>query len=274
MKSIVWLASYPKSGNTWLRAFLANYIRNSDEPVPLNKIRHLGIGDSSALLYEKVAKKPFDINNPSETAHIRSDVLQAVVNNRADVNFVKTHCLNGAAFGVQLIPTQLTRSAIYILRNPLDVTVSFASHYGLSIDETIQAMHHNDLVLPGGDDNASQFVGAWSNHVLGWTKARKFPVLALRYEDILDDPCQAFVRVIQHIGLPVDQDRLEQAVRFSDFKALSNQENKTTFIENSENQERFFRSGKSGQWKTELTSKQADTICQNHSAIMKKHGYL
>lgn len=62
----------------------------------------------------------FNCNNSSETAYLRPSVLQAVVNNRADVNFVKTHCLNGAAYGVHLIPPQLTRSAIYILRNPLD----------------------------------------------------------------------------------------------------------------------------------------------------------
>ncbi len=274
MKSIVWLASYPKSGNTWLRVFLANYVRNSAEPCPINKIHHLGIGDSRATAYNMVANEPFDINDPIQTVKLRRAVLQAIVNNRADVNFVKTHNQNGVAFGVQLIPPELTRSAIYILRNPLDMVVSYADHYGVSIEDAVVVIGHKDTTLPGGDENAHQFLGNWSNHVLGWTKARKFPVLALRYEDMLKDPYEAFDQVVHHIGLPIDRKRLERAVQFSDFKALRQQESKTPFIEKSDNHEQFFRSGKSGQWKTELTSEQVDKIFKAHGGVMKKYGYF
>ncbi len=274
MKSIVWLASYPKSGNTWLRAFLANYVRNSDEPVPINKFHHLGIGDSNANAYRMVSKEPFDGNNPVQCAKLRNAVLRGIVNNKADVNFVKTHNENGFAFGVKLIPPEVTRSAIYIMRNPLDMILSYASHYALSVDEAIFAAGSKEHSIPGGVENAYQFLGNWSNHVVGWTKARKFKVLTLRYEDMLADPHDAFARVIHNIGLPDEPDRLERAVRFSDFKLLSAQENKAKFIENSENQKRFFRKGTSGQWKAELTSDQIDEITKAHGSVMKKYGYL
>jgi hypothetical protein len=274
MKSIVWLASYPKSGNTWLRIFLANYVVNSDKPLPINEIYRIGIGDSNVKTYRAVSNEFLNPSDPMQSARIRPAVLQGIVNNRADINLVKTHCENGLAFGVKLIPPELTRSAIYIMRNPLDMIVSYASHYGKTIDEAIQAINGKDNALLGGDDTVCQYLGTWSNHVIGWTKARKFPVLALRYEDMLKDPHEAFSRVIRHIGLPEDSgDRLERAIQFSDFKALQEQESKTSFVENSDNQERFFRSGKAEQWKTELTDDQVRQILQDHGRVMKKFGY-
>ena len=273
MKSIVWLASYPKSGNTWLRVFLANYIYNSEKPVPINQIHRVGIGDSNSKAYRMVTKEVLDPTNPMQGARIRPAVLQAIVNNKADINLVKTHCENAIAYGVKLIPPELTRSAVYIMRNPLDMIVSYASHYGNTIDEAIEGIARKDNSLLGGGDTVYQYLGTWSNHVIGWSKARKFPVLMLRYEDMLKDPHEAFDRVIHHIGLPIDRDRLERSVRFSDFKLLQEQEKKTSFVENSDNQKQFFRSGKSEQWKTELNEDQVAQILQDHGRVMKKFGY-
>ena len=273
MKSIVWLASYPKSGNTWLRVFLANYIYNAEKPVPINQVHRVGIGDSNSKAYRMVFKGPFDPTDPLQGVRVRPAVLQGIVNNKADINLVKTHCENTSAFGVTLIPPELTRSAIYIIRNPLDMIVSYASHYGNTIDEAIEGIGRKDNTLPGIDETVYQYLGTWSNHVIGWAKARKFPVLVLRYEDMLKDPHEAFDRAVHHIGLPIDQDRLERSVRFSDFKVMQEQELNTGFVENSDNQQRFFRSGKADQWKTTLTENQIAQIRQDHGRVMKKFGY-
>jgi hypothetical protein len=273
MKSIVWLASYPKSGNTWLRVFLANYLYNAEKPVPINQIHRIGLGDSNSKAYRAVTKEVLDPRNVMQSLRIRPNVLKSITNNKADINLVKTHCENGIAFGSILIPPELTRSAVYIMRNPLDMIVSYASHYGNTMDEAIKGIARKDNSLLGGGDTVYQFLGSWSNHVIGWTKARKFPVLALRYEDMLKDPHTAFDRVVHHIGLPIDRDRLERSVRFSDFKLMQEQESKTSFVENSDNQEKFFRSGKVDQWKTELTDEQVSHIIRDHGRVMKKFGY-
>ncbi|MBS9718365.1 sulfotransferase domain-containing protein [Pseudohalocynthiibacter aestuariivivens] len=274
MKSIVWLASYPKSGNTWLRAFLGNYIFDRDEPIPINKLHRIGMGDASANAYQMVSKTPFDGDDPQQSAHLRHAVLQGIVNNKADVNLVKTHNENGMAFGVQLMPPKFTRAAVYIMRNPLDMIVSYASHYGLPMDKAIFTTSSNQNALKGGKENAYQFLGSWSNHVVGWTREKKFPVLTIRYEDMKKDPHGTFDRVIKHVGLPDGKERLEKAIRFSDFKTLSKQETESGFIENSRNQERFFRKGKTDQWKTELTQEQVDQMIRYHGRVMKKFGYL
>jgi hypothetical protein len=246
---------------------------NSQEPLPINQIHRVGIGDSNSKAYQMVTKEVFDPTNPMQGTRIRPAVLRGIVNNKADINLVKTHCENGIAFGVKLIPPELTRSAIYIIRNPLDMIISYASHYGNTLDEAIHGIADKQNSLLGGGDTAYQYLGTWSNHVIGWSKARKFPVLVLRYEDMLKDPHEAFDRVVKHIGLPLGDERLERAVLFSDFKLLQEQEKKTNFVENSDNQEQFFRKGTSDQWKTVLTDEQVARILQDHGRVMKKFGY-
>lgn len=274
MKSIIWLASYPKSGNTWLRVFLSNYIHNRDQPVPINQVHKFGIGDAIARTYRIVSKGAFDPAIPQHSIQWRDAVLRGIVSNKADVNFVKTHNENGTAFGTRLIPRQYTRSAIYILRNPMDMVVSYASHYGQTLDQAIESAGRTDNVLVGRGENAYQFLGNWSNHVLGWSKARDFPVLTLRYEDMLADAQSSFTKIVKHIGLPLDQARLERSIRFSSFDELRQQEDDKGFIENSENQDRFFRSGSSGQWETALNADQIARMRKTHGVVMKRFGYL
>ena len=275
MKSIVWLASYPKSGNTWMRVFLANYISNSDSPLSINKLTHLDRSDANGPAYQLVSKEPFDGNNPLQSANLRPAVLKMIVSNGADVNFVKSHVENSVAYGVRLIPPELTRCAIYIMRNPLDMVVSYAKHYNLEMDHAIQSIGYSNNSLKGGtaSNNAYQFLGSWSSHVTGWADEKKFPVLVLRYEDMLKDPYKVFGRVLRHIGLSRNRAKLEQAVQFSKFKTLSQQENETGFREKLPGQKQFFRSGKAEQWKTELTSDHVDKILQDHGPVMKRFGY-
>lgn len=273
MKSIVWLASYPKSGNTWLRVFLANYIFNRTEPIPINKVHQLGMGDAITKAYNRVAKGPFDPSNPQQCAKLRTAVLQGIVNNRADVNFVKTHCNNGSVCGNKLIPQTLTRSAIYILRNPLDLVISYANHYHQSLDRTIESSTQRDHMILGDNNSVCQFVGHWSAHVRSWAESCEFPVLVLRYEDLQGNPSDTFSRVVQHIGLPFDKERLSRAIGFSNFDEMRRQENQNGFIEKSKNQERFFRSGTVGQWRSALSAEQINRIRSEHNKVMDKYGY-
>ncbi|MEO1492476.1 MAG: sulfotransferase domain-containing protein [Pseudomonadota bacterium] len=274
MKSIVWLASYPKSGNTWFRIFLANYIFNQPQPVPINQVHRLGIGDGVAKTYRMVSKGQFDAGDPRSTMAWRDKVLRGIISNGANINFVKTHNENGSAFGARLIPKQFTRSAVYILRDPRDMVISYASHYGVTVDQAIEASTRADNVLPGRGENAFQFLGNWSNHVLGWGRSKDFPVLTLRYEDLKADPHAAFTKAIKHIGLTLDDELLDRSIRFSSFDEVRKQEDQNGFVENSENQQRFFRSGESGQWQSTLSEAQVDTIRKAHGKVMKRYDYL
>ncbi len=273
-KSIVWLASYPKSGNTWARIFLANYLFGRTTPMPINQVHRLGMGDSIEKMYRMVAKGPFDIADYRQSLALRGRVLAGIVNNDADVNFVKTHNRRAKAFGVGLIPPALTRSAIYILRNPLDMVLSYARQYGHTVEFAAAAIGRADNSIAGANGAVTQYLGGWSEHVTSWARARDFPVLVLRYEDMQADAEGVFTGVLKHIGVPPDAERVARAVKFSSFEELRKQEDETGFVERSPNTERFFHSGRAGLWRDELAPEVVERICADHGPVMRKYGYL
>jgi len=111
-RNIVWLASYPKSGNTWIRIFLANYLLNRSEPLPINQIHRIGLGDSIGKTYAMVAGRPIDLADNRAMLGLRAAVLRGITNNGADINLVKTHNIRDRALGVDLVPAPVTRSAV------------------------------------------------------------------------------------------------------------------------------------------------------------------
>ena len=273
-KSIVWLASYPKSGNTWTRIFLANYFANEDKPLSINDADRFGFGDSLASMYRKIAGGPIDPHNKRQILSLRPRLLNAIASNGASVNFIKTHNVDSQVFGVDLIPPQFTRTAIYIVRNPLDVSLSFARHFGMGHEEAVETMGRSDYVTDASETRVTEFRASWSDHVTSWSQERRFPVVVLRYEDMLEDPVKSFEDMLGRAGLPVDRNRIEKAVRFSSFEEVSKQEQAGGFKETSELSDRFFTSGTSGQWQTGLAPELVKKIRKQHRKVMKKHGYL
>ncbi|MCZ4353812.1 sulfotransferase domain-containing protein [Roseovarius aestuarii] len=274
-KSIVWLASYPKSGNTWTRIFLANYLMNPKEPVPINEVHRFGMGDSIAKTYTMVAKgQPADLNDVQTTLRLRDKVLRGIVGNNADVNLVKTHNIRNPAYGVDLIPLQYTRSAVYIVRNPLDMVLSYARHYGIDVAQAVAAIGRSDNANASDAATVWQFLGSWSEHVNSWTSKAPYPVCVLRYEDMLDQPEVAFGALVKHLGVPLEEERLKKAIKFSSFDEVSKQESEGGFKENPGKSEKFFNKGQSGQWKEALSEELADQLRRDHRSTMKRFGYL
>lgn len=273
-KNIIWLASYPKSGNTWTRMFLANYLMNGDQPVPINQLHRFGMGDSITKTYAMVAGGRFDLQNHSQILKLREGVLRGIVGNNADVNFVKTHNIRSQAFGVDLIPPRFTRSAVYIVRNPLDVAVSYARHFGKTHAQTVEALAHKDNVTVSDQSTVFQYLGSWSQHVNSWTRNTVFPTLTLRYEDLQTKPEESFSSLLKHIGIPIDAKRLKKAIKFSAFDVLSKQESEDGFAEASPKNDKFFSKGTSGQWVSDLDPALVGEVRKAHQKVMKKYGYF
>jgi hypothetical protein len=273
-KSIVWLASYPKSGNTWGRIFLANYLLGTLAPIPINQVHRIGIGDAVAHAYRIVAGGRYDPMDTVGHLGLREKVLRGIVNNGADLNFVKTHNARDRAFGVELILPRYTRAAVYILRDPLDVAVSYARHYGVTAAEAAHAISRPDNTTSADATSVKQYLGDWSAHVTGWTGSADFPVHVMRYEDMMADPQKAFAGLLGFLGIPVEPERLERAVRFSSFDEMKRQESVTPFIERSSNLDRFFHTGASGQWKADLPREDVAFLRERHGKVMSRYGYL
>jgi len=273
-KNIVWLASYPKSGNTWLRLFLFNYLFNPDEPAPINQAHRIGPGDAVSMLYRKASKTPVDLNDVETSLTLRPHVIKNHSSNGADVNFMKTHNANIDVRGRKLFSKEFTRAALYVIRNPLDMVVSFAHHYNAPVEEIAEAIGNPTHVIEPDNSVVHQFIGNWSDHVRSWTDAKGFKTNVLRYEDMTNDPEKTFGSALTFIGAPQEPERLKKAVRFSSFAESKKQEQKYGFIERSATSKSFFRSGQVGEGRDVLPQSAIDRVIAEHGPMMKKYGYL
>jgi hypothetical protein len=274
MGGIIWLASYPKSGNTWTRTFIHNLLLNPNKPVNINTISRFTLGDSHKTWFIKVAGKPFEELSKKEIAELRPKVHEELTKAHSDSVFVKTHYMLGAAFNIPLISMEYTAGAIYIVRNPLDTVISLSDHFGLDLDRGIGLLNNPNGKTAEVKDHVEQFFGSWSNHVNSWMRLNRNYLYLMRYEDMLEKPEETFGGLAKFLGLNPPEGRLKKAIEFSSFDVARKQEEEKGFNEQSDKNERFFRVGKSGQWKEVLTGKQVDKIVKCHYDTMKYFGYL
>ncbi|MDX1710982.1 MAG: sulfotransferase domain-containing protein [Rhodovibrionaceae bacterium] len=272
---ILWLASYPKSGNTWLRAFLANYLANSAEPLSPNEITHYSSSDTLVQPYEELAGKPAASLSEDEVRTLRPETQMRLATRSTKTVPVKTHNLLGHEGGVPLILPQATAGAIYILRNPLDVAVSFAYHTDGDLDTGVRALTDRQTVMEGEPERGllPSFVGSWTLHVRSWTETPGLNPHVMRYEDMLTRPREAFAALIRFLGMPEEPERLQRAIEFSSFDTLKQGEAREGFLEAASGRE-FFRSGSTGGWREALSEAQAGRIISVNAATMRKFGYL
>lgn len=278
LSGIVWLASYPKSGNTWLRVFLANYLSSASEPVQIND---LGTGQiaSSRELFDGFTGVEASELSEEEIERLRPRVYeQLAALLRADGDF-QLHKVHDAFSPAADRPTMFSAGTrtLYVIRNPLDVAVSFAHFMVRSLDGTIRMMARERATLAGKTDGLPrqlrQTLRSWSSHVRSWVDESDVPVKVLRYEDMKARPFEAFGRALRFLDMEPDPDKVRQAVRFSSFEELKNQERAHGFREGGPSG-LFFRRGEVGSWKEELSAEQVQRIVADHRETMIRFGYL
>ncbi len=273
MGKIVWLASYPKSGNTWLRVFLHNYILQPDEPHNINKLTDLSASESNAAFFQKHLPGPPSTYATQDVQRVRPQVHRNLTKLYSDLVFIKTHNANRAVHGIPLCTPSVTAGAIIIIRDPRDVAVSHAAYTGLPLDETIAFMAQPGAANRGNDTQVFEFLGTWSSHVESWATAPK--TLLLRYEDMLENPSQEFARIVHYLGGNPEPPRLAKAIAFSNFATLSKQEAADGYQSGSPaTATPFFRQGRAGSWRDVLTGSQRTQIESHHGAVMQRFGYL
>lgn len=274
MPGIIWLASYPKSGNTWMRAFLANYLSDPDRPLRINDLPQHGFGDSQVKHFEALAGKPYADLSVAEAMELRARVQDWFLTNRAEDVFVKTHSMIALVKGQPLISPKATVGAVYVVRNPLDVAASFAHHFQIPAGRAVEILCDRAARLPASETTIDQYIGSWSRNVRTWLDADGLVLHVARFEDMLRRSVETFGEVVRFLNLPFADDRLERAVRFTSFDELRRQESQCRFVEGHEDGRKFFREGRIGSWRDCLSTAERDRIIEVHGPLMRHFGYL
>jgi hypothetical protein len=275
---IFWLASYPKSGNTWFRIFLANLLRNSDTPANINELEGGPIASSRQLFDEATGLSSADLT-PDEIENLRPEVYKYISSEAESIIFHKIHdafVLTGNQ--EPLIPKEATYKALYFVRNPLDVAVSFSHHANLPVEAIVKQMNDDQFAFCSRTDKLhnqlSQKLLSWSHHILSWTNQTDFPVHVIRYEDMKNNAFETFKKATEFAGLEYTDLEIQRAIGFSDFKTIKSQEEQFGFREKAPGSKEFFRKGKIGSWKEELPETLIQTLINNHREMMLRFGYI
>jgi hypothetical protein len=275
---IIWLASYPKSGNTWFRAFVSALMGSGE--VKLDNLKADGIFSSRQLFENITDISSYDLYD-DEVKLMLPAVYRELAVTRHSTALIKVHdAFTRNVAGEYIIPQDVTHCAVYFVRNPLDIIASFANHNNLTMDQTIKTVNNNEAYLATQKANlninvqTAQLLLNWSNHVISWTTLPNFPVYVLRYEDMLTDTFNVFKNVLNKIGWHYPEEKIKKAIAASSFKELSEQEKSTGFFEKNIKSKAFFRSGQAGNWVNELTPEQIAKVTEQHAEVMKLYNYL
>ena len=289
-----YLASYPKSGNTWCRVFITELRRlagldsadatasaqQEEQALRLNRdlatgsivsSRHwlddqLGI-DSSDLCWAELDKVR------GRVGHQRALYAECLRYHKVHDGFTSPD-----SAGRPVVPTEGCRGAVVMIRHPADVAVSLGHFFSWDLERCVAFLLNKEAALcrssKRGGQQVRQFMGSWAHHGQSWVDQQQIPVLLLRYEDLLAQPEQHFRRLATFLDLPAEEPLIREAVANTRFDKLRAKEDaEGGFHERPEGCERFFRSGRSGEGREQLSADQLAQLEEAFSSTLKRFGY-
>jgi hypothetical protein len=290
MKDFVWLASYPKSGNTWMRILLSGLTLAEGKGIDINALDGGGLAssrgafdnqlmiDSGLLTFEEI-----DRMRPILYTMLAEDEDLSPVSKAVPIRFVKVHDAYTRLPGGEplLAGDRAAKGAIVIVRDPRAVAPSLANHMRSTPDDAVTFMDNPKAAFAAREDRITpqlrQKLLRWSDHVSSWLDQPDIPVHLLRYEDLKADTAAALGSALRFAGLDPEPEALRRAVALADFEKLQAQERESGFaewIDKSGKGRVFFRSGQAESWRSELTAEQRARIERAHGAMMRRLGYL
>ncbi|WP_440916995.1 sulfotransferase domain-containing protein [Candidatus Pelagibacter sp.] len=277
---IVWLASYPKSGNTLLRSLLSSYIFSRDGNFNFELLKNIKQFPAKSL-FKQIG---VDINNDEEMYknYINS---QKIFNKKDTIRFLKTHScfMNTKTF--QFTDRHNTLGVIYIVRDPRNIVSSYSHHFQKTPHESFECLLSHQ-VLPKDARHCTTYLGSWKFHYNSWKVFRRFnKYLLVRYEDLINDTEKTFLNILKfiaHLGrvkFTYDKEKFENSIKSTEFENLQTMEAKESFTEAKEDKKtgkkiRFFNMGIKNDWKKILDEKIKNKLEKELGDEMKELNYL
>jgi len=254
---IIWLASYPKSGNTLVRSILASLIYSKDGNFNFNLLKKIDQYPQKKH-FEGLTDKFGNLLELSKFWVLSQDKL----NVDKKIKFLKTHHLRCGINNYTFTNKNNTAGVIYIVRDPRDVVISYAKHSSYSIEDcSIDMMTSDNCIFT--NKNLISLLGSWSDHYNSWTKNNK-NLLVIKYEDLLSNKKKETTKIINFINnfinISISNEKINNCLSSTTFENMQSMEEKGLFTENNIDEKigkkiKFFNEGKKNQWENILESK-------------------
>jgi len=284
MSKISWIASYPKSGNTYIRLLLSAYFYTADGIIsdfkPIDNIFKI----SRYEFLKNVANIPnIDdfINEPKLISQYWDEAQKAISSKIKNNLFIKTHDCMGIISNNKFTSEKYTKSFIYIVRDPRSVAVSYSHHTGYNIDKTIKYLTNKNYIINYSKEEKTvpELVSSWNIHYNSWKSfLKKGNGIMIKYEDLVNNPADEFRKILIFLNnvmqFDINEKKIIKSVESTQLNNLKKLEKKMGFSEKSKNNQNFFRKGIFDEWKEVLTSKQIKYIENNFRSEMIELNYL
>ena len=242
---LVWLASYPKSGNTWVRAILTALSIKSEDMFDINAMVG-GSGPISPNEFEDIMGVCWSELTVGERRNLLPDFTAELAHQTRGLGYYKTHMNFGLSpSGKPIFHDRGGAVSVYIARDPRQVAISHAHFFGTDIDESIEIMDDPKRRVVMGDPEMTESVGRWTDHVTGWISQNHLPTHVMQYEVMKADPFRAVSEMLDFVGVDVSRKTIEGAIAATQFDRLQALERERGFNQRSTATDRFFRNGAS-----------------------------
>jgi hypothetical protein len=278
---IIWLASFPKSGNTWLRSIISSLVYSEDGVFNFNlnkKIRQF----PSKQYFSEFTK---EFNNIHEIKKYWI-LAQDKINLDNQIKFFKTHHINCTIDGHPFTNKENTAGTIYIVRDPRNLISSISNHFSKTIHEAKDFIFRTNILGSNKqnalDNDFATIIGSWKEHYYYWTR-KNDQLLLLKYEDILSNPKEELKKITKFLSkfikLQTSENKEKNIINTTSFISLKKMEEEGYFTENvfekiSNKKIKFFNQGPDNNWQNNLNTEIKIEIEENLKVEMKELGYL
>ena len=279
---IIWLSSYPKSGNTWLRSLLSSYFFTNDGSFNFNILKNIDQFPSAPYFskYKDLFLKP----ESTSKFWIKEQIN---INKDKKLRFFKTHNAMCKIDGNSFTDINNTLGAIYIVRDPRKIVSSLSNHYQISTKEAFEFMNTEKKAIIQKIEN--RYLGfnalfTWQFHVNSWTSCKKFPVLTIKYEELENETFSTFKKVFEFIkriskmNISFDKDKAKKTIKSCQFERMQNLESKNGFSEAMSNKKtnekiKFFNLGNKNKYQDLLDKDLINLINLKYQKQLKNFFY-
>ena len=255
---IIWIASYPKSGNTWVRSVLVSYYFTKNGIFNFEDLSRIPDYPNKIFLREDI-----DIKNLKDgDIHKYWNESQKTIVEKKKAKFLKTHNILGSINNIPFTKPEYSLGVVHIIRDPRNVITSIKNHLNFEdYEKTFEYMKSKDAYIKGQDSSRFAFLGSWRSHYTSWMSDKSLRRITVKYEDMESNPKETFKKIISFINKVcrfnqiIDEEKLNNSIKTTTFENLKKGEIEGKFTENVSSEEKkiqFFFMGPKNKWKNVL----------------------